>query len=277
MYENHWGLSRLPFLAKVDSESYYPSESHQAAALKLMFAVEQRRSVAVLCGEPGLGKTMLLESCLTQLPEHVTPITKVVFPAMPPEQLLRFIIRQMGPVEQNAQLDVSESIETLERFLRHNLAEGNHAVVAIDEAHMLEQYGSLEPLRLILNLAGDACETESPLTLVLAGGTTLISHIAKHSSLEDRVAVRCHLERFSLDDTVAYVLHRLRCSGCSREDVFSAKAFEQLHLLSQGVPRRINRLCDLALMIGFAQDLKNIEARTILSAHLELSSHRQAA
>ncbi|MCU0713823.1 MAG: AAA family ATPase [Pirellula sp.] len=277
MYESHWGLHRLPFLAKVDSDSYYPSESHQAAALKLHYALEQRRSVAVICGEPGLGKTMLLESCLDQLPEHIAPVTKVVYPAMPPDQLLRFVVRQMGPVESKSNLDLSQAIETLERFLRHNLAEGNHAVVAIDEAHMLEQYGSLEPLRLILNLAGDACDTESPLTLVLAGGTTLLSHVAKHSSLEDRVAVRCHLERFSLDDTVAYVLHRLRCSGCNREDIFSAKAFEHLHLLSQGIPRRINRLCDLALMIGFAQELKTVDARTILSAHAELSSQRLAA
>jgi general secretion pathway protein A len=277
MYESHWGLKSLPFLAKIDSDSYYPSESHQAAALKLHYAIEQRRSVAVICGEPGLGKTMLLESCLAQLPEHISPIAKVVFPAMPPDQLLRFVVRQIGPVEPKTEHDVSLSIETLERFLRHNLAEGNHAVIAIDEAHMLEQYGSLEPLRLILNLAGDACEAESPLTLVLAGGTNLISHIAKHSSLEDRVAVRCHLERFSLDDSVAYVQHRLRYSGCNRENIFSGKALEQLHLLSQGVPRRINRLCDLALMIGFAQDLKNIEVRTILSAHAELSSQRQAA
>lgn len=277
MYENHWGLNRLPFLSKVDPDSYYPSESHQAAALKLHYAIEQRRAVAVICGEPGLGKTMLLESCLEQLPESITPITKVVYPAMPPDQLLRFVVRQMGPVEPRADLDVSQAIESFERMLRHNLAEGNHAVIAIDEAHMLEQYGSLEPLRLILNLAGDACEDESPLTLVLAGGTTLLSHIAKHSSLEDRIAVRCHLERFSLDDTVAYVLHRLRSAGNERDDVFSGKAFEQLHLLSQGVPRRINRLCDLALMIGFAQEMKSVEAKTILSAHAELSSQRLAA
>ncbi len=86
---------------------------------------------------------MLLESCLEQLPESISPITKVVYPAMPPDQLLRFVVRQMGPLEPRADLDVSQAIESFERMLRHNLAEGNHAVVAIDEAHMLEQYGSL--------------------------------------------------------------------------------------------------------------------------------------
>ena len=277
MYENHWGLSSPPFQAKVDADSYYPSESHQAAALKLHYAIEQRRSVAVVCGEPGLGKTMLLESCLNHLPDYITPIVKCVYPAMPPEQLMRFLVHQLGPIDSAHDEEVCQSIETLERILRHNLADGNHAVVAIDEAHILENYGSLEPLRLMLNLAGDACETESPLTLVLTGGTTLLSHIAKHTPLEDRVAVRCHLERFTIDDTVAYVLHRMRTSNCTREDIFTGKALEQLHLLSQGIPRRINRLCDLALMIGFAQDLKAVEARTIVAAHAELSSSRQAA
>jgi general secretion pathway protein A len=277
MYESHWGLNRPPFLARIDEASYYPSESHQAAALKLHYAIEQRRSVAVICGESGLGKSMILESCLQQLPESFCPIAKIVYPAMPPEQLLRFIVRQIGPQETAAEADISESIESLDRFLRHNLAENQHAVIAIDEAHLLQQFESLEPLRLLLNLASEVCEVESPLTLVLCGGTSLLAHLARQSSLEDRVAARCHLERFSLDDTVAYILHRLRAAGSPQDDVFQGKAFEQVHLLAQGVPRRINRLCDLALMIGFAQDLNQIDARTIQMAHAELSSQRHAA
>jgi general secretion pathway protein A len=277
MYESHWGLKRLPFQAKMDVETYYPSESQQAAALKLHYAIEQRRAVVVMCGEPGVGKTMLLNSCLGQLPDSVSPVVKLVFPAMAPDQLLRSIAKLMGEKRSPADRSLSESVDFIDEILRENLANGKHAVLAIDEAHLLDQHESLEPLRLLLNLAGDVCRAESPLTLVLCGGTSLISHVAKHSSLDDRVAARCHLERFSLDDTVAYVLHRLRCSGAKREDILSSKAFEQLHLLSQGVPRRINRLCDLALMIGFAQDLEQIEARTIQSAHDELSSQRQAA
>lgn len=277
MYLSHWGLECSPFEAKVDLRSYYPSECHQAAALKLNYAIEQRRSVALLCGDSGLGKSMILESCLQQLAEEFSPIARVVYPAMPAESLLKHIVRQIGPRESEPHLDMANLVEGLERILRHNIGDGLHAVVAIDEAHLLQQHGSLEALRLILNLASDACASESALTLVLCGSTSLVSHVSKNASLEDRVAVRCVLERFSLDDTIAYISHRLRSAGCSNEDVFMPQAMETIQLLSQGVPRRINRLCDLALMIGFAQDRTKIDSKTIEAAHAELSSFRQVA
>lgn len=277
MYLSHWGLECAPFEAKVDPRSYYPSECHQAASLKLNYAIEQRRSVALICGDSGLGKSMILESCLQQLADEFSPIARIVYPAMPPESLLKHIVRQIGPRDSEQHLDMANVVEGMERILRHNIGEGLHAVVAIDEAHLLQQYGSLEALRLILNLASDACASESALTLVLCGSTSLVSHVSKNTSLEDRVAVRCVLERFSLDDTVAYISHRLRSAGCSNEAVFMPRAFETIQLLSQGVPRRINRLCDLALMIGFAQDRTRIDSKTIEAAHAELSSFRQVA
>jgi general secretion pathway protein A len=277
MYLTHWGLECSPFESKVDLKSYYPSDSHQAAALKLNYAIEQRRSVALLCGDSGLGKSMILESCLQQLADEFSPIARVVYPAMPSDSLLKHIVRQIGPREAEPLMDTASVVEGLERILRHNIGNGLHAVIAIDEAHLLQQYGSLDALRLILNLASDACATESALTLVLCGSTSLVSHVAKNASLEDRVAVRCVLERFTLDDTVAYISHRLRAAGCLNEGIFISRASETIQLLSQGVPRRINRLCDLALMIGFAQDRTKIDCSTIEAAHAELSSFRQIA
>ncbi|XZE45399.1 ExeA family protein [Pirellulaceae bacterium SH467] len=277
MYESHWNLAERPFEAKANENSYYPSESHQAAALKLGYAIEQRRAIAVLCGESGLGKTMILESCLEQLADSFSPIARVVYPAMPSEQLIQHIARQIGPQEKGSLSDLARSIEFLDRVLRHNVAQNLHAVVAIDEAHLLSQFGSLEGVRLLLNLASDSCLHESPITLVLCGATSIISQLAKSSSLEDRISVRCVLERFSLDDTTAYIQHRMRQAGTDRDDIFSAAAIETVQLLSMGVPRRINRLCDLALMIGFAQDLQQIDPRTIENAHRELSSVRHAA
>jgi general secretion pathway protein A len=277
MYEAHWNLAQRPFDAKANENSYYPSESHQAAALKLSYAIEQRRSIAVLCGESGLGKSMILESCLEQLSDEFAPIARVVYPAMPSEQLVQHIARQIGPHEKGSLSDLARSIEFLDRVLRHNVAQNLHAVVAIDEAHLLSQFGSLEGLRLLLNLASESCPHESPLTLVLCGSTSIISQLAKSSSLEDRVAVRCVLERFSIDDTTAYIQHRMRQAGTDREDIFSQAAIETVQLLSMGVPRRINRLCDLGLMIGFAQDLVQIDPPTIEAAHRELSSFRAAA
>ena len=278
MYQAHWSFQGRPFDSRSDTKSYFPSDSHEAALLKLLFAIESRRSVAVVCGEPGVGKTMLLDKAFSQLPEFAAPTVRIVYPAMPPDQMLRYIARQIAPHEGAEPLgDIGQSIESIERILRHNVGDNQHAVIAIDEAHLLAGFGSLEPLRLLLNLATELTETESAMTIVLSGSSTLLSHLARQPSLEDRIAVRCVLERFSNEETTAYIRHRLRSVGWNKTMMFDDEAMELIQELTLGVPRRINRLCDLALMVGYAQDKTQIDAFTIETANAELTSRSAAA
>jgi general secretion pathway protein A len=278
MYQAHWGLKSRPFDSWLEPSFYYPSDSHQAALLKLHYAIESRRSVAVLCGEPGLGKTMLLDAVFSQLPSFVAPTVRVVYPAMPPEQLLRYIARQIAPHESSDAFGgIGQSIETIERILRHNVGENQHAVIAIDEAHLLENFGSLEPLRLLLNLATERSESEAAMTLVLTGSPTLLSHLARHSALEDRVAVRCVLERFNAEQTAAYIRFRLHAAGWTKPLMMDDEATSLIQELTLGAPRRINRLCDLALMVAYAQDDSKVTAATIEAANSELTSRSAAA
>ncbi len=278
MYQAHWGLKCRPFDSWLEPNFYYPSDSHQAALLKLHYAIESRRSVAVLCGEPGLGKTMLLDAVFSQLPSFVAPTVRVVYPAMPPDQLLKYIARQIAPHENSDALGgIGQSIETIERILRHNVGENQHAIVAIDEAHLLENFGSLEPLRLLLNLATERSESEAAMTLVLTGSSTLLSHLARHPALEDRVAVRCVLERFNTEQTLAYIRFRLQAAGWNKPLMMDEEATSIIQELTMGAPRRINRLCDLALMVAYAQDETRVTSATIEIANAELTSRSAAA
>ncbi len=273
MYQAHWGLHSRPFDSRSEANFYYPSDSHQAALLKLHYAIETRRSVAVICGEPGLGKTMLLDSVFSQLPDFVAPTVRVVYPAMPPDQLLRYVARQIAPHEGSETFGgIGQSIETIERILRHNVSDEQHAVIAIDEAHLLESFGSLEPLRLLLNLATELIQAEAPMTLVLSGSPILLSHLARHTALEDRIAVRCVLERFGYDETAAYISYRLKTAGWNKPLMFDDQAMGMIQELTLGAPRRINRLCDLSLMVAYAQDKSRIDAATIETANAELTS-----
>ncbi len=278
MYQAHWGLQGRPFDSGLEPSYYYPSDSHEAALLKLHYAIESRRAVAVLCGEPGLGKSMLLDAVFSRLPDFIAPTVRVVYPAMPPEQLLRYIARQIAPHETSDTFGgIGQSIETIERILRHNVAEDQHAVIAIDEAHLLESSGSLEPLRLLLNLALELTKAETALTLVFSGSPTLLSHLARHTALEDRIAVRCVLERFDSNETAAYVRHRLQTAGWNKPLMFDDEAMDLVQELTAGTPRRINRLCDLALMVAYAQDKSRIDGPTIETANAELTSRSAAA
>ncbi len=280
MYESHWKLSERPFENRIDNKFYYPAETHQAALLKLHYAIENRRAAAVLCGPGGMGKSLLVEALQRQLNKTYRPISHVVFPAMNAAQMIRYLVAQVGletaaatePEAGTTQShDMAADVLAFERFLRQNLERQRHAVVVVDEAHLLEPYELLEPLRLLLNLAATDSGGEAAWTLVLVGQPTLLTHVERYPALDERMGVKCMLNRLLPDETTAYIQHRLRCVGVDTEEIFDYPALERIHALTQGIPRRINRLCDLALMVGYAEDRTIINAEVIDNVHSDLA------
>jgi type II secretory pathway predicted ATPase ExeA len=258
MYEAYWQLLAKPFDTCADARFYYPSEVHQGALLKLRYAVENRRGGALLAGGSGSGKTLLVGWLRKQLAENHTPFVHVVFPQMSPAELLTYIADEVGAPPTHGGLD--QTVRRLQQFLIGNTSQGRHAVIAVDEAHLLAEAGNLETLRLLTNFDNGSQPT---LTLLLVGQTSLMPALDRMPALEERLGVKCVLRPFTSDETASYVTHRLSAAGASGE-IFTPDALTRLHQLARGNPRRINRLCDLALLIGFAEEQDAIEA-----AHIE--------
>jgi general secretion pathway protein A len=273
MYEAHWNLQTRPFENRYDQSFYYPSESHQAAALKLRYAIENRRAATLLSSVSGMGKSLLIHHLQSQMEEWATPFIEISYPVMEANQLLRYIARQLtGDGDNNLAADSGVAIQAISTKLRSNAETGRQTVLIVDEAHVLEQLGLLEPLRMLLNLAVNIGQGESALTLVLCGQPTLLAHVQRNAPLDERVAVRCVLNRFGLDETMAYIGHRIRTAGGVVETIFESSALEHVFHLTQGVPRRINRLCDLALMVGFAEEAHIIGYELIDNVQNELAT-----
>jgi general secretion pathway protein A len=267
MYTEYWQLSAKPFEPSADRSAYYPCESHEGAVLKLRYAVENRRGAVVLAGPPGVGKTMLVQMLRSELPESYTPRVQLVFPQMSSRDLLVYLAEQIGsPPADPSRHTVEESVRRLEFFLGQNASQGRHALVAIDEAHLLEDCGALETLRLLLNFEAAG---QPLLTLMLIGQMGLVSSIARLPGLDERVAVKALLRAFTPQETEGYIRRRLEVAGAGRE-IFTPDAIEALHYLGHGVARQINRLGDLALLVGFADQLPQITAHQIESVSEEL-------
>jgi type II secretory pathway predicted ATPase ExeA len=261
MYEAYWKLTHKPFENAGDARTYYPGESHQAGLLKLRYAIENQRGGALLTGGSGTGKTLLVRMLAAQLPETCSPVVHLVFPQMSPADLLAYLAAELGAkAEVGAVPRVEESVRRIQTTLTENAAKGRHAVLVIDEAHLLEGHRTFEALRLLMNFEVNA---QPVLTLLLIGQPSLLPLLARMPALEERLAVKCLLRPLTLEETMAYVQHRLSAAGRS-QPVFETSALETLFYLTQGNPRRINRLCDLALLIGYAE-----EQALIGSAHLE--------
>jgi general secretion pathway protein A len=268
MYQTYWQLLHKPFESTADQRFYYPSEGHQVALLKLRYAIENRQGAAMLIGAGGTGKTLLLDLLQKHLSDDCAPFVRLVFPQMPAVDLLTYLADELGaPVVQNPRHTVEESVRRLQRFLAENAENGRHAVVAIDEAHLIEDRRSLEALRLLLNF-----ETESrpQLTFLLVGQPSLISTLQRVPQLEERLAARCLLKPLTQEATLSYVSHRLTAAGGSRP-IFDTEGLEALHELSHGNPRKINRLGDLALLVGFADELPAITRGQVEAVSQELS------
>ena len=267
MYTEYWQLAAKPFEPSADRTAYYPCESHEGAVLKLRYAVENRRGAVVLAGPAGVGKTMLVQILRSELPETVGPRVHLVFPQMSSRDLLVYLAEQIGaPPADPPRHTVEESVRRLEFFLGQNANQGRHALVVIDEAHLLEDCGALETLRLLLNFEAAG---RPLLTLILIGQMGLVSSISRLPCLDERVAVKALLRAFTPQETEGYVRRRLELAGAKRE-IFTADAIEALHYLGHGVARQINRLGDLALLVGFADQLPQITAQQIESVSEEL-------
>jgi general secretion pathway protein A len=267
MYLEYWQLASRPFESIVDRGSFFASGIHEGALSKLRYAVENQRGAVLLAGPAGSGKTTLIQLLRQDLDKRFAPFAHLVFPQMSSRDLLVYLAEQLGaPPADPPRHTIEESISRIEFVLQRGAEQGLHAVVAVDEGHLLEDCGLLETMRLLLNFESAGRPT---LTLLLVGQMGLVSAVGRLPSLEERVSVKMLLRSFVVEETAAYVRHRLAAAGALRE-IFTPDAIEAVHYLSHGVARQINRLGDLALLVGFADRLPKISATEIEAVSEEL-------
>jgi type II secretory pathway predicted ATPase ExeA len=266
MYEKYWELERRPFESSADSRWYYPGESHQGAMLKLRYAIENRLGAAMLCGPSGSGKSLLFNQLRRYLPKQFRPCVQLLFPQMPAPDLLAYLADELAAPKHSDPQTIDRTVRRIQQFLIQNVAEDQHAVIAIEEAHLIDNTRAFEALRLLLNVEVDG---RPALTLVLIGEPGLLVQIARMPALEERLAVKCLIRAFTADETAAYVNFRLQAAGAKRP-IFEPEAISALYELTHGLPRKINRLCDLALVIGFAEERSTIAAEQLEAVAEEL-------
>ncbi|HYO25229.1 MAG TPA: AAA family ATPase [Lacipirellulaceae bacterium] len=267
MYLDYWQLDAKPFEPHCEPAFVYAPAAHHAALHKLRYAIENRRAAGVVAGPAGSGKTLLVELLRRSLDASCQPLVQIVFPQMTERDLLVYLAEHLGaPPADPPRYTVEESLRRLEFVLRENVRRGRHAIIVIDEAHLLEDTGLMEPLRLLLNLT---VEGAAGFTLLLVGQPGLLPMVGRHGALDQRLDVKAFLPTFSPEETAAYVRHRLDAAGATRE-IFGELALLTVHQLSGGVPRRINRLCDLALLVGYANGDQVIAPADLHAVHDEL-------
>ncbi|MBI4397249.1 MAG: AAA family ATPase [Elusimicrobia bacterium] len=255
MYLEHWQLREKPFENTADPRFLFRSGAHEEALNRLLYAVREKKGAAMLSGVFGCGKTLMAETLKMELSSGGRYKTAFIFnPLLSNVEILREIVFQLG-VRDHLPKEKTELLHVLGDLLLQNANDGKNTVVIIDEAHVIDERIIFEELRLLLNFQK---QNMFLLTLLLIGQPELKEKVNQIKQLQQRIAVSYYLDRLNPEETRQYISHRVRTAG-QNDPIFTPEAVQLVTEHSGGIPRRINHLCDLALMAGFGKGARTID------------------
>jgi general secretion pathway protein A len=277
MYAGYFGLKHEPFSIAPDPRYLFMSERHREALAHLLYGLSGGGGFVLLSGEIGTGKTTVCRLFLEQIPANCN-VAYIFNPKLTVTELLQSICDEFKisvAADGGLPPTVKHYLDPLNEFLLQAHAAGRNNVLVIDEAQNLSPE-VLEQLRLLTNLE---TRERKLLQIILIGQPELRNMLARSEleQLEQRVIARYHLGALTPAETGQYIQHRLEVAGLDRPLPFERKALQRIHQLSRGIPRRINLLCDRALLGAFASSRASVDRATVDKAAFEVFGAQGAA
>ncbi len=259
MYEKFYGLKERPFALLPDPSFLYMSKRHATALMLLQYSIQNRQGFTVISGEVGCGKTTLINRLLDEIDPNLR-VGLINFTHNSLGEMAEWISMSFG-LEYKGKSKV-ELYDEFVQFLIREYAAGHPVVLIVDEAQNMGVKG-LEELRMLSNVNA---QKEYLLHLILVGQPELQELLQKPElrQLTQRVSVAYNLAPFSAKDVAAYIAHRLTVAG-GKPDIFTPAAVRLIAAASDGIPRLVNTLCDLAMVYGFSEELQTIDSATVRS------------
>jgi general secretion pathway protein A len=264
MYTAFYGLREKPFSLSPNPRFLFFADSHREALAHLRYGIDQGEGFIAITGEVGTGKTTLCRTLLEGL-DLDTEVAFLFNPARSATELLQSIAQEFGLSPAGRQRHALN--DQLARFLLKQRQDGKRVLLIIDEAQNLDA-DVLEEVRLISNL-----ETANSklIQILLLGQPELDTKLDSNElrQLRQRISVRWFLTPLTRAETGEYISHRLRVSAEAERDIFTRAALKEIHRFTGGVPRRINLLCDRALLAGYASEQHRIGRKLVKQAERE--------
>lgn len=257
MYTEHFGLTHKPFNLVPDPTFLYLSPNHKKALTMLEYGLMSHAGFTVVTGEIGAGKTTLIRALLSKIDDDcalgLINNTHESF-----GELMTWVLDALE-IESTA-TDNAGRYRDYINFVVEQHAQGRRVVLIVDEAQNLSVQ-ALEELRLLSNVNIDS---DIFLQLVLTGQPELIEKLNQPELVQfaQRIGVEFHLKALSYPETQNYIEYRLEVAGAKRK-IFSNEACAAIYCYSEGIPRRINNLCDFAMVYAYADGKDEIDVALI--------------
>jgi type II secretory pathway predicted ATPase ExeA len=260
LYADFFGLNEAPFELSPNPRFLFLAQRQREALSNLRYGMAASKGFTLLLGDAGTGKTTLVRTALAEVGETSSRYAFVSNPTLGRAEFYEFLAEafSLSPEARQSKtrflLDLQEDVD-----LRR--AQGGLTGLVVDEAQSMP-YELLEEIRLLGNIE---TTTAKLLNIVLSGQPELAERLNEPSlrQLKQRIALRCELTAFTLEETAAYVSGRLRIAGGKPGEIFTRETVVAVHDASRGIPRTINVLCDNVLIGGFAAGAKPVPAEIV--------------
>ncbi|MBZ2167672.1 ExeA family protein [Marinobacter sp. F4216] len=263
MYLEFFGLHRHPFRITPEDDFIYMSRQHSRAYVYMSSAIWSSEGFVVISGEIGSGKTTLLKKTIRSLDADLK-LLNISYTNLESRDLFGLILRKAGvKIEDDSKVSMLFQIT---EYLERMVAAGTPVVLAIDEAQNLSRE-NLEDIRMLTsmdNLGGPA------MRVILLGQPELKQAVTAIPQLAQRVKLFFHLEGLTQTETAEYIDYRLLVSGHGGNKLFDEDTVREIHKLSQGIPRLINKLCDGMMMCAYSEDRPFIDPHDLKSIRKDL-------
>lgn len=275
MYYQYYGLTEAPFSIAVNPRYLFMSTRHRDALAHLLYGVGAGGGFILLTGEVGTGKTTINRCLLEQLPTD-TDVAIILNPALNALELLASVCDELGIEYDHQTYTLKTLTDKLHSFLLDNHARGRKTVLLIDEAQHLD-FDVLEQIRLLTNLETNS---EKLLQIILIGQPELAQMLSRPElrQLNQRITARYNLDPLNLDETSAYIQHRLQVAGMSPERVlFTPAVVRGIYKATRGIPRVINVLCDRMLLGAYGRNASRVDHDMLRLAIREVLGEQAAS
>ena len=273
MYESFYGLASKPFQLNPDPAFYFASKQHRRATAYLEYGMHQNEGFIIITGEVGAGKTTIVRGMLEGLDQDKFVAAQLVSTQLDADDTLRLVGAAFGIRTRDvAKADV---LMSLEAFLISMTSKGKRCLLIVNEAQNLTAR-AVEELRMLSNFQyGNHALLQS----FLIGQPEFrdILQSPQMMQFRQRVIASCHIGPMDVDETRAYVEHRLKHAGSSDCPTFSEDSFEAIFKASSGIPRRINAVCDRLLLSGYLNDKKEFGSADVDEVSREIDEETRGA